>query len=88
MSRPDELAVWYEHRRVDALWRNPVGLIGFRYHAEWIKAGFAISRSLPLENREFPPEAATAHRFVCTRAIERIDERLAFHVGGNAIPPW
>lgn len=63
MSQPDALDVWYEHRRVGTLWRNPVGLMGFRYHPEWIETGFAISRSLPLENREFPPEAATAHRF-------------------------
>ena len=63
MSQPDTLDVWYEHRRVGTLWRNPVGLMGFRYHPEWIETGFAISRSLPLEDREFPPEAATAHRF-------------------------
>jgi len=63
MSQPDALDVWYEHRRVGTLWRNPVGLMEFRYHPEWIETGFAISRSLPLENREFPPEAATAHRF-------------------------
>ncbi len=63
MSQPDTLDVWYEHRRVGTLWRNPVGLMGFRYHPEWIETGFAISRSLPLEDREFPPEAPTAHRF-------------------------
>ena len=63
MSQPDALEVWYEHRRVGTLWRNPVGLMGFRYHPEWIETGFAISRSLPLEDREFPPEAASAHRF-------------------------
>ncbi len=63
MSQPDALDVWYEHRRVGALWRNPVGLMGFRYHPEWIETGFAISRSLPLADHEFPPEAATAHRF-------------------------
>ncbi len=63
MSQPDALGLWCEHRRVGTLWRNPVGLMGFRYHPEWLETGFAISRSLPMENSEFPPEAATAHRF-------------------------
>ncbi len=63
MSQPDELEVWYEHRQVGTLWRNPVGFMGFRYHPEWIDTGFAISRSLPLAGHEFPPEAVTAHRF-------------------------
>ena len=63
MSQPDALEVWYEHRRVGTLWPNPIGLMGFRYDPEWIETGFAISHSLPLEEREFPPEAATAHRF-------------------------
>ena len=63
MNQPDALDVWCEHRRVGTLWRNPIGLMGFRYHPEWVETGFAISRSLPLEEREFPPEAATAHRF-------------------------
>ncbi len=37
MSQPDELEVWYGHRQVGTLWRNPVGLMGFRYHPEWIE---------------------------------------------------
>ncbi|HGG59735.1 MAG TPA: hypothetical protein ENK26_07445, partial [Gammaproteobacteria bacterium] len=63
MSEPDELGVWCERRRVGVLWRNPVGLMRFRYRPEWIETGFVISRSLPLEAREFPPETAVAHRF-------------------------
>ena len=63
MNRPDELNVWYEHQRVGTLWRTPVGVMGFGYDAEWIETGYAISQSLPLNDREFPPEAATAHRF-------------------------
>ena len=63
MSDLDSLQVWYERQRVGILWRNAIGVMGFRYDPEWIETGFAISQSLPLEAREFPPEVATAHRF-------------------------
>ena len=63
MNPPDALDVWYAYRRVGTLWRNAAGVMGFRYYPEWIESGFAVSHSLPLEVREFPPEVATAHRF-------------------------
>ena len=64
MSDPDTLNLWHEQCRVGQLWRNPAGAIGFRYDPDWSAGGgFAVSRSLPLANREFAPEAGIAHRF-------------------------
>ena len=63
MSEADALQVWFEDRRVGTLWRDVAGAMGFRYDPEWMETGFAVSRSLPLERREFPPEALVAHRF-------------------------
>ncbi|MHB8454034.1 MAG: HipA domain-containing protein [Acidiferrobacterales bacterium] len=52
MSDSDTLNIWHEQRLVGRLWRNPVGVIGFRYDPEWIAGGgFAVSRSLPLTTR-------------------------------------
>ena len=63
MSDPDALNVWHEQRLVGVLRRNPVGAVGFYYDADWIKGGFAVSRSLPLAAREFAPEEGRAHRW-------------------------
>ncbi|RKZ36604.1 MAG: hypothetical protein DRQ37_03800 [Gammaproteobacteria bacterium] len=63
MNDPDALNVWHEQRLVGTLRRNPIGAIGFRYDADWIAGGFAISLSLPLATVEFAPEASIAHRF-------------------------
>ncbi len=63
MSEADALQVWFEDRRVGTLWRDVTGAMGFRYDPEWTETGVAVSRSLPLERREFPPEALVAHRF-------------------------
>jgi serine/threonine-protein kinase HipA len=64
MSDTDNLNLWHEQRRVGQLWRNTAGAMGFRYDPEWIAGGgFAVSRSLPLANRECAPEAGIAHRF-------------------------
>jgi serine/threonine-protein kinase HipA len=63
MSDPDRLNLWHEQRLVGWLWRNPVGAIGFAYHPDWLADGFAVSRSLPLGGREFPPEEGAAHRW-------------------------
>lgn len=63
MSDLDSLDVWCEQRRVGTLWRNTIGAMGFRYDAEWLASGFAISQSLPLADSEFPPEAGIVHRF-------------------------
>mgnify|MGYP001765212506 CR=1 FL=1 len=64
MSDPDRLNVWHEQRLVGELWRNQIGAIGFRYAPEWSAgSGFAVSRSLPLADREFAPEEGTAHHW-------------------------
>ena len=64
MLDPDGLNVWRDQRLVGYLWRNPGGLIGFRYAEEWLAQGeFAISRTLPLQREDFAPEAGLAHRF-------------------------
>lgn len=64
MSEPDALNVWHEQRLVGQLRRNRTGAIGFRYDSEWLAgAGFAVSHSLPLTNREFVPEEGIAQRW-------------------------
>ncbi|MCA1803809.1 MAG: HipA N-terminal domain-containing protein [Xanthomonadaceae bacterium] len=62
MSDPGRLNLWHEQRLVGWLWRNPVGAIGFTYHPDWLADGFAVSRSLPLGGREFPPEEGAVLR--------------------------
>ncbi|MFG6667481.1 HipA N-terminal domain-containing protein [Halomonas sp. HNIBRBA4712] len=61
---PDRLNVWSGRKRVGALWRGDDGrLIGFEYDAEWQANGHAISNSLPLDQRLWPPETLTAHHW-------------------------
>jgi len=64
MIDPDALNVWFENRLVGHLWRNPAGVIGFRYEPKWIHSGgFAISLTLPLAIQDFSCDASVAHRF-------------------------
>jgi len=64
MSDPDSLNVWHEQRLVGQLWRNTTGAIGFRYVPGWrAGGGFAVSRSLPLADREFAPEEGIAQHW-------------------------
>jgi len=37
--------------------------MGFRYDPAWLKGGFAISQSLPLDSEELPSDESIAHRF-------------------------
>ena len=60
----DGLNVWNDQRLVGYLWRNPQGLIGFRYEQDWLSnSGFAISQTVPLRQSEFLPQDFCAHRF-------------------------
>ena len=64
MLDPDGLNVWSDQQLVGYLWRNTQGLIGFRYEEEWLAQGeFAISHTLPLQQKDFTPEDGLAHRF-------------------------
>ena len=64
MLDPDGLNVWNDQRLVGYLWRNPQGLIGFRYDEHWLSnSGFAISQTLPLRQNEYSPQDFYAHRF-------------------------
>lgn len=63
MSDLDLLHVRHEQRLVGTLQRNAIGVMGFRYDAEWITSGFAISQSLPPATGAFPPDTVVAHRF-------------------------
>ena len=50
--------VYFEDRVVGMLTERAAGLISFKYAAEWIKTnGFAISHSLPLQDRLYEVEA-------------------------------
>ena len=70
MSDSDRLNVWHEQRLVGELWRNQIGAIGFRYAPEWSAgSGFAVSRSLPLADREFAPEEGTAQHWFANLAV-------------------
>ncbi|WNL37671.1 HipA domain-containing protein [Halomonas sp. PAMB 3232] len=61
---PDHLNVWSGRKRVGALWRGDDGrLMGFEYDAQWQVNGHAISNSLPLDQRLWPPETLTAHHW-------------------------
>lgn len=63
MTGGETLNVWFGPRLVGGLWRDASGAIGFRYDPDWSAAGgFAISRSLPLATRQFPPAEGVAHR--------------------------
>ena len=60
----DGLDVWCGARRVGGLWRNPAGVMGFRYHERWLQeGGMALSQQLPLRAERFGPEDGGAHRF-------------------------
>ena len=60
----ETLIVWQNHQRVGTLWRGADSrLMGFEYDAEWQANGQAISNSLPLHQRTWPPEALTAHHW-------------------------
>jgi len=62
MIDPDTLHVWTGTRLVGYLWRDDLGKMSFRYDADWTgDAGFAISRSLPLQLPAF--ENPAAHHF-------------------------
>ena len=69
MIDPDGLNVWNGERLVGYLWRTAQGLIGFRYDQTWLRQNnFAVSQTLPLQEKEFAPEHLTsgknlAHRF-------------------------
>jgi len=64
MVDANQLSVWQDQQLVGYLWRNEQGLIGFRYHEEWLTTGgFAISHRLPLHQARFKPEEGIAHRF-------------------------
>ena len=61
---PDGLNVWHDQQPVGYSWRNPQGLIGFRYGKEWLaQGGFSISCTLPLGHEDFTPEEGLAHHF-------------------------
>jgi serine/threonine-protein kinase HipA len=64
MIDPDALNVWNNQRLVGHLWRNPAGVIGFRYDPQWVtQGGFSVSHTLPLGSGDFTPEDSVAHRF-------------------------
>lgn len=64
MKPQNELHVWREDRLVGTLWRGrDERLIGFEYEPSWRDSGYAISNSLPLEQRRWLPEDQTAHRW-------------------------
>ncbi len=59
----DYLNVWYTDKLVGKIWRNAVGMIGFRYENTWKRHGFPISQQLPFDKEEFIPEVGKAHLF-------------------------
>ncbi len=63
MIDPDALHVWNEQRLVGYLWRHATGAMGFRYDVDWLAGGFAISRTLPLQDEDFVAEDGVAQRF-------------------------
>lgn len=56
----DVLRVLFEDRRVGELRRDDAGACSFRYAPQWREDGFAISLSLPLDDRE---HGETSRRF-------------------------
>jgi serine/threonine-protein kinase HipA len=63
MSNDDGLNVWYNTDFIGQLWRDPSGIMGFRYDRDWIKQGFPLSQQLPLSQQEYPPTDKKAHQF-------------------------
>ena len=98
----DALDLWHQpspavSRLAGRLWREPDGRMGFRYDAEWQELGFPVSRQLPLDCRDFPPNEGLAHRFFANLLPEgdarlqlarslkspNTDFDLLFRVGGE-----
>ncbi len=50
------LNVYLNGAKVGNLKKDPLGLISFNYSKEWIKEGFAISHSLPIQEQEYKGE--------------------------------
>lgn len=63
MTDADALRAWYQDQTVGYLWRDPAGVIGFRYDQAWIEQGFPISQSLPLTDSNYEPGDGLAARF-------------------------
>lgn len=63
MSDIDSLHVWYENLLVGYIKRNFLGLMSFIYDPDWVKSGFAISCTLPLQQKTFSAESGIAHSF-------------------------
>nr|WP_297456437.1 type II toxin-antitoxin system HipA family toxin [uncultured Halomonas sp.] len=64
MNRRDTLNVWHGNRLVGALWRgDDERLMGFDYDDAWMATGSAISNSLPIDKKTWPPEDQRAHRW-------------------------
>lgn len=57
------LNVWYQDRLVGKLRQSDTEKIGFRYEADWLDHGFAISQTLPLQQTDYLPEQGVAHQF-------------------------
>lgn len=63
VTNDNYLNVWYGKALVGKLWRDAVGMIGFRYENSWVNDGFAISQQLPLVTDEYPPSIGKAHQY-------------------------
>lgn len=63
MTNDNYLNVWYDKVLVGKLWRDTVGMIGFRYEKSWLNNGFAISQQLPLLTDEYPSSTSKAHQY-------------------------
>lgn len=63
MIDPDGLNVWHNQDIVGYLQQNSQGQISFAYDSDWLKKGFAISCTLPLQAEEFAAQEGIAHRF-------------------------
>lgn len=63
MIDPDGLNVWHNQNIVGYLQQNAQGQMSFVYDQDWLKQGFAISCTLPLQIEEFTADEGIAHRF-------------------------
>lgn len=53
----ENISVYFEERKVGTLIERDTGLISFRYSEEWLNQGFAISHSLPFQEKTYDREA-------------------------------
>lgn len=83
-----ELKVYLNGVSVGSLKKETSGLISFKYEEDWIREGFAISQSLPIQEQEYKGELVSRYFDNLLPDNDEIRKLVAEKFGAESIRPF